>query len=329
MEYNYFGNTGMQVSRLCLGAAFRSYLFNPNYDEAHIIRTIHHALDAGINFIDTANFYSYGRSEETVGKALKGRRDDVVLATKVRQRVRDNPKPNDEGLSRYHIMREVERSLSRLQTDHIDIYWLHLFDDNTPIEETLRALDDLVCSGKVRYIGCCNFPAWQLIEGLWQSDKAQLNRFVAIQNQYSLLNRWEIEPDLAPACKKHKLGIVTYSPLMIGLLTGLFRHGQTPPVGTPWADTSPYREKFADFMTPQADQIVQALIEIGQAHGKSPSQVAIRWILAHDNISSVILGPDTPAHVDDALGALGWQLSADERAQLDTLSRYVPPAKIA
>lgn len=329
MEYNYFGKTGMQVSRLCLGAAFRSYLFNANYDEAHIIRTLHHALDAGINFIDTANFYSYGKSEETVGKAIKGRRDDIVLATKVRQRVRDNPAPNDEGLSRYHIMREVERSLSRLQTDHIDIYWLHIFDDNTPIDETLRAMDDLVRSGKVRYVACCNFAAWQLVEALWQSDKANLSRFVAVQNQYNLLNRWEIEPELMTVCKKYGLGMVTYSPLMIGLLTGRFRVNQPPPAGTPWADTQIYRERFGDFMTPQADKIVQALIEMGQTHNKTPGQVAIRWILEHKAISSVILGPDTPAHIDDALGALGWQLSDDELAKLDALSRYQPPNKIA
>jgi aryl-alcohol dehydrogenase-like predicted oxidoreductase len=329
MEYASLGNTGLQVSRLCLGTAFRASLFKERYDDALCTRVIHHALEHGVNFIDTANYYSYGRSEEIVGRALHGRRDDVVLATKVRSPVKDHPGPNDTGLSRYHIMRECEHSLRRLRTDHIDLYWLHAPDDRTPIEETLRALDDLIRQGKVRYIGCCNYAAWKVCEALWTSDKHNLNRFVAIQNQYNLLNRWEVEPDLLPVCRKFGLGLTTYSPLAIGLLSGRFRRGQPAPSGTPWSAGEPLEARLALIMSEAADNTVQALVDIGQAHGKTPAQVATRWLLERNEVSSVIMGPDRPEHVDDVLGAQGWSMLAEERAILDTLSEPPQPMKVA
>jgi len=252
-----------------------------------------------------------------------------VLATKVTSPVKANPGPNDYGSSRFHIKREVERSLKRLQTDHIDVYWLHALDEETPIDETLRALDDLVRQGKVGYIGCSNFSAWRLCQGLWSSDVLHLNAFAAIQNQYSLLNRWEIEPELVPLCKEYGLGITTYSPLAIGLLTGQFRRGQSPILGTPWADNTHHNHHFQNIMTEQVDAVIQKLIDIAQARGKTPAQVAIAWVLDHPEISSVLIGPDKPEHVDDTLGALGWNLEPEERAALDEFSKVEKPFKIA
>jgi aryl-alcohol dehydrogenase-like predicted oxidoreductase len=329
MEYTSLGTTGLQVSRICLGTAFRATLFKEQYDDALCVRIVQHALDAGVNFIDTANFYSYGRSEEILGRALHGRRDDVVLATKVRSPVKDRPGPNDAGLSRFHVMRECERSLRRLRTDHIDLYWLHAPDDRTPIDETLRALDDLVHQGKVRYIGCCNYAAWQVCEALWRSDALGLNRFVAIQNQYSLLNRWEVEPELLPMCAHFGLGLASYSPLAMGLLSGRFRRGQPIPAGTPWSAGEPYARHFDIAMTLAADEIVQALTDIGAAHGKTPAQVALRWLLDKSAVTSIIIGPDVPAHVDDTLGALGWSLALEDRVRLDALSAAPKPFKFA
>jgi aryl-alcohol dehydrogenase-like predicted oxidoreductase len=329
MKYTHLGKTGLQVSRICLGTAFRASLFKERYDDALCVRVIHHALENGVNFIDTANYYSYGRSEEILGRALHGRRDDVVLATKVRSPVKDHPGPNDSGLSRYHIMRECEYSLRRLRTDHIDLYWLHAPDDRTPIDETLRALDDLIRQGKVRYIGCCNYGAWRVCEALWRSDALGLNSFVAIQNQYNLLNRWEVEPDLLPVCSKFDLGLTVYSPLAVGLLSGRFRRGQPAPAGTPWSEGEPYANRLDQALNETADKIVQQLIEIGTAHGKTPSQVALRWLLSKAEVSSIIMGPDRPEHVDDVLGALGWALSPEEQSALDLLSEPSKPFKYA
>ena len=329
MEYTYLGKTGLQVSRICLGTAFRASLFKERYDDALCVRVIHHAIDAGVNFIDTANYYSYGRSEEILGRALHGRREDVVLATKVRSPVKDHPGPNDTGLSRYHIMRECEHSLRRLRTDHIDLYWLHAPDEHTPIDETLRALEDLIRQGKVRYIGCCNYAAWQVCEALWRSDALGLNRFVAIQNQYNLLNRWEVEPDLLPMCRKFGLGLTVYSPLAVGLLSGRFRRGQPAPAGTPWSEGEPYASRLNQALNESADMIVQKLIELGHERSKTPSQVALRWLLSKPEVSSIIMGPDQPEHVDDVLGALGWSLTPDEQSELDSISEPSMPFKYA
>ncbi len=320
MDYKRLGQSGVKVSRICLGTAFRSRLFSQNFDYAACERIVHRALDLGINFIDTANYYSFGRSEEVVGNALRGKRDDVVLATKVFSHIKENPGPNDAGLSRFHILREVERSLTRLQTDHIDVYWLHSPDGNTPVAETLRAMDDLVRSGKVRYIGCCNHHAWQVLEGLWTSDARKLHAFVAVQNSYSLLWRTEMEAELIPACRKFGLGAVTYSPLAIGLLNGQFRMGKPPVKGSPWSENPHYRERFPKVMNEKADAVVQALIDIGAARGKTPSQVAIAWVLANPDITAIITGPDSPEHVEDVMGAIGWQLEPDELEHLNTLS---------
>ncbi|MBT4976750.1 MAG: aldo/keto reductase [Gemmatimonadetes bacterium] len=323
MHYRPLGNTGVKVSELCLGTAFRG-----QDDEQTCIRVIDRALDLGCNFIDSA-FYGQGRSETVVGKAIKDKREDVFLCTKIFGT--RYPVPNNSGLTRLNLIRGVEDSLTRLQTDHIDLYLLHSFDPNTPLEETLRALDDMVRSGKIRYIGCSNFSAWKIIEALWQSDKRNLARFVCIQNQYNLLKRWEIEPDLMPLCREHGIGIMTYSPLAIGLLTGKFRRGQTPPPGnTPWNKEeghgfSAHKYDLETAMTERVDQIVQTLVDVGTRHERTPAQVAIAWILDHPEITAPILGADLPEQVDEAFEVVQWRLPADERQILDQVSQVKMP----
>ena len=323
MHYRPLGNTGVKVSELCLGTAFRG-----QDDEQTCIRVIDRALDLGCNFIDSA-FYGQGRSETVVGKTIKDKREDVFLCTKIFGT--RHPEPNNSGLTRLNLIRGVEDSLTRLQTDHIDLYLLHSFDPNTPLEETLSALDDMVRSGKIRYIGCSNFSAWKIIEALWQSDKRNLARFVCIQNQYNLLNRWEIEPDLMPLCGEHDIGIMTYSPLAIGLLTGKFRRGQTPPPGnTPWNKEeghgfSAHKYDLETAMTERVDQIVQTLADVGARHGRTPAQVAIAWILDHPEITAPILGADLPEQVDEAFEVVQWRLPADERQTLDEASQVKTP----
>lgn len=311
MEYHNFGKAGVKVSPVCLGTAFRG----SRQDEALCVRTIERALELGCNFVDCANVYG---TEPIVAKALKGKRDDVVLTSKVHSSI--GPGPNDHSSSRYHIMREVEKSLRRLETDHIDIYLLHAYDETTPIEETLRALDDLVHQGKIRYFGACNFNAWHICDALWKSDVNGLNSFAGIQPQYNLLNRLEVEPELMPMCRKYGLGMMTYSPLAIGLLTGRFRRGQPPPADSPWGAGSRYFD-IEKAMTEQADAVVQKLIDIAHDRGKTPGQVAMAWILDHPEVTSIIIGPDRPEHVDENMGALGWQLTRDEREALDTVSK--------
>lgn len=326
MEYRRLGKTGIKVSSICLGTAFRA-----QDDEAICIRVIDRAIDLGCNFIDTA-LYGAGRSEEIVGQAIKEKRDEVFLCTKVNGSLGKGP--NRGGLSRLNLMRAVEDSLQRLQTEHIDLYLLHNFDPQTPLEETISALDDMVHQGKVHYIGCSNFKPWKIIESLWISDCRNLMSFVCIQNQYNLLNRWELEPDLMPLCREHGLGIMTYSPLAIGLLSGYYRRGQAPLKGTPWSKEegrglSAHKYDFEEAMTERVDRIVQTLIDIGQRYDKTPAQVAIAWILDHPEVTAPILGADLPAHVDDAFGAADWRLTPEDRQALDEVSTQEGPRRYA
>ena len=328
MKYRPLGHTGVKLSALCLGTAFRA-----QDDEQICIQVIDRAIDFGCNFIDTA-FYGEGRSETVVGKAIKDKREEVFLCTKIFGT--RHPSPNHNGLTRLNLVRGVEDSLNRLQTDHIDLYLLHSFDPNTPLEETLRALDDMVRSGKVRYIGCSNFSAWKIVEALWQSDRRNLARFVCIQDQYNLLNRWGIEPDLMPLCREHGIGIMTYSPLAIGLLTGQFRRGQAPPPGNnPWNKKEPgrgfsaHKYDFETAMTERVDRIVQTLIDIGSRHDRTPAQIAIAWILDHPEVTAPILGADQPEQVDEAFQAVEWHLPTEERQALDEVSQVDMPAKWA
>ena len=315
MDYVRLGRAGIKVSRLCLGTAFRGY-WHGITDEATAIRTVAAAIDHGINFIDSANYYYQGRCEELLGKAIQNKREDLVITTKVWSQV--GAGPNDRGLSRFHIMREIERSLERLKTDYVDIYLMHHWDGDTELDESLRALDDLVRQGKVRYVGACNWTAAQVIEGLWTADRNSLDPLYVLQNQYNILNRWEIEPELVPLCHQYGLGMMTFSPLAVGLLTGRFRRGQTPPEGTHWSGN----ERFAQALDEKNDRIVQALIDIGQAQGKTPAQVAIAWILANGGVTAPIIGPDLPEHVEEVVGALDVELGAEDLQGLDQLSQW-------
>ena len=326
MEYRDLGRTGVRVSPLCLGTAFRS-----QEDEQTCVRIIDRALDLGCNFIDTA-LYGKGRSEQIVGRALRGKRNDVVLTTKIFSTLGQGP--NSNRLSRLNLMTGIEASLQRLQTGHIDLYLLHSFDPHTPLEETLGALDDLVRQGKVRYIGCSNFRAWKVMEALWISSARNLASLVCIQSQYNLLNRFEIEPDLMPLCRQFGLGIMAYSPLAIGLLSGRFRRGQEPPPQTSWSTgenrgLSPHKYDFKAAMDEHADRVVQTLLDIGERHLTSPFQVAIAWILDHDEISAPILGADQIEHVEEICAGLEFALGPEERSLLDEVSQRPEPRKFA
>jgi len=311
MDFRNLGTCGVKVSPVCLGTAFRGAP-----DEATCLATIDRALELGVNFVDCANAYGPGRSETLVGQALKGRRDRVVLTTKVCSRMGDGP--NDGGLSRVHILREAENSLRRLQTDYIDLYLAHTVDAATPVEETVRAFDDLVRQGKARYVGCSNFPAWRVAKGLWASDRRNLAAFACVQDHYNLLDR-RIERELVPLCQAEGLGIMTYSPVAVGLLTGAFRHGQTPPAGSLWA-RSPQR--FEQVLTPAADRVVQTLLDIAGQRGKTPAQVAVAWVISRPGVTAAIIGPDHPSQVDENLGGCGWQLEPSELEALEQASAW-------
>ncbi|MBQ37823.1 MAG: aldo/keto reductase [Gemmatimonadaceae bacterium] len=319
MEYVQLGRLGVRVSRICLGVAFRG-----QDDDAVAVRVIDRAIDLGCNFIDCANFYGRGRSEQVLARAMRGKRDDLFITTKVWSRI--GPGTNDAGLSRFHIMREVERSLKRLGTDRIDLYLLHNWDPETPLDESLRAMDDLVRQGKVIYTGACNFSATQVVEAMWTADRMGLTPWACLQNQYNLLKRVEIEAELLPLARRHGIGLMTYSPLAIGLLSGRFRRGQTPPADSPWAKG---RMNFDSAMSEQNDGVVQCLIDIGKKHNKTPAQVAVAWLLAHPEVTAPMIGPDLPEHVDETFGALGWELTAEDMAALDEASKVVLPGGYA
>jgi len=315
MEYRRLGQAGIKVSPICLGAGVRGDL-----DEQRFIRSIERAIDLGCNFIDCANNYGVGQSEILLGRAIKGKRDSLVITSKVFTRV--GPGPNDQGLSRSHIMREVERSLKKLQTDWIDIYYMHKVDPETKIEETLRTMEDLVRQGKVRYVGASNYNAAQVIELLWTADRLGLEPIVCLQNHYNLLRRWEVEPDLLAACQRYRLGLVTYSPLAVGLLSGRFRRGAPPPADNPWD-----REQLQAALNERIDQVIQTLVDLAEARGATPARLAIAWLLDHAEVTAPIVGADRPEYVDDVFGALEITLTKPEREALDAVSQWEAPAQ--
>ncbi len=317
MEYVNFGQAGVQVSRLALGLGFRG-----QGDEAAAQRVIEHTIDQGINLIDCANVYgtmddraNIGRSEVILGKALKGKRDDVVITSKVASPMGDGP--NDDGLSRYHIMREVENSLTRLDTDHIDVYLVHTFDESTPLEETIRALDDLVRSGKVRYVGCCNYAAWQVCKGLWVADRHNAAPFMCVQNQYNLLTR-HLEGEMLALVRDQGLGVMVYSPLAVGLLSGIYSPDSPAPEGTLWATR--LRDQFPVAVQGAASQVISTVVKFAGELGVTPAQLALAWVLSHPEITVAITGGDTIEHLNDNIGAVGWTLDDSVRETLDTVS---------
>jgi len=310
MEYRQLGRSGLKVSEICLG----TMTFGHGTDEGEAQQMVDRAIDAGINFFDTANSYADAQSEVFLGKALKGKRKDVVVATKFYNPM--GPGPNDSGMSRYHIMNTVEDSLKRLDLDHIDVFYIHHVDQQTPLEEMLRSMDDLVRQGKVRYIACSNFEAWRLVEALWISDSKGLERFICYQPQYSLLVR-DIEIDLVPACEYKGVGIVTWSPLGGGYLSGKYKPGESTKEGTRSAEGWAYPGKH---FHPNTDAILSAVLETAEQLGKSPAQVAVRWILEQQHITSVLVGARTVAHFDDNVRGSGWSMDPDTLAKLNELS---------
>ncbi len=317
MKYRLLADTGVFVSELCLGTMTfggRGQIWEMigGIDQQAADAIVHRALDAGINFVDTANVYGAGESETMLGRALGNRRRDVVLATKVRGRMGKDA--NQVGLSRLHIIEAAEASLKRLGTDYIDLYQIHRFDALTSVEDTLRALDDLVRAGKVRYIGCSNLAAWQLMKALAISRDQRLERFRCTQSYYSLAGR-ELEREMIPLLEDQGLGLLVWSPLAGGFLSGKFtREG---------GDAAARRSKF-DFPPvnkEQAFNVLDVLKNLAPTHGASIPQVALAWILANRAVTSVIVGAKTVAQLDDNLKAIDVALSAEEKSALDEVSR--------
>ncbi|MFL5353221.1 aldo/keto reductase [Archangium sp.] len=317
MNYRTLGRTGVRVSPLCLGAMMFGQWGNP--DHADSIKIIHRALDAGINFIDTADIYSRGESEEIVGKALAdGRRDKVVLATKFHASMGDDP--NQQGNSRRWIFQEVEASLRRLRTDWIDLYQVHRPSADTDIEETLGALSDLVRQGKVRYVGSSTFPASQVVEAQWTARERGLTRFVCEQPPYSLLVRG-IEADLLPTCQRHGMGVIPWSPLAGGWLSGKWRKGAPPPSSTR-ANRMPARFDLSQPTNQRKLEAADALGRLADSAGMSLVHLAIAFVIKHPAVTSAIIGPRTLEQLESQLGAADLTL---DNALLDRIDEIVTP----
>jgi 1-deoxyxylulose-5-phosphate synthase len=308
MEYRNLGRAGVKVSALGIGCN----QFGGKVDQDETKAIVHRALDLGINFFDTADVYSGGVSEEFLGAALEGQRDRVVIATKGRSKMGDGP--NDQGMSRYHILNAVEASLRRLKTDHIDLYQIHSWDETTPIEEMMRALDDLVRSGKVRYIGASNFAAWQLGRSNDVAEMMGWEQFVTVQPHYHMLER-EIEHELVPYCAWANIGILPYFPLAGGFLTGKYKRGEPIPAGSR-GEFSQYVKKY---LTNENFDKLDKLRAFAESHGRTVHALAFAWLLNNKQIASVISGVTTPDQVIDNVAALGWTLSAEEMTELHKL----------
>jgi aryl-alcohol dehydrogenase-like predicted oxidoreductase len=310
MEYRRLGRSGLKVSEICLG----TMTFGFSVDHAEATEIVHLALEGGINFFDTADAYNQGRSEEILGQALKGRRREAVVATKFFNPM--GPGPNDSGMSRVHIMHAIEDSLQRLGMDYVDVYYIHHVDVQTPLEEMLRALDDLVHQGKVRYIACSNYQAWRLAEALCISESKDLARFECYQPQYSLVVR-DIEQELVPLCRHKGLGIVAWGPLAGGFLTGKYQPGQRTRPGTRSEENWAWMPRF---FADSADETLNTLLEVARETGKTPAKVALRWVLEQPAVAAVISGVRTPEQLHDNLGASGWRLEGESLARLNAVS---------
>jgi aryl-alcohol dehydrogenase-like predicted oxidoreductase len=321
MDYRQLGNTGVFVSRICLGAMTfggKGGIFEvigglPQHDVDVLVGN---SLDAGVNFIDTANVYAGGESETLLGKALGTRRKDVVVASKVYGRM--GPGANQVGLSRLHIMQEVEASLLRLGTDYIDLYQIHGFDPLTPFEETLGAMTDLVRQGKVRYIGCSNLTAWQIMKSFGVSTLGHLEKFISLQAYYSLAGR-ELEREIAPMLLDQKMGLLVWSPLAGGFLTGKFKRGGE-------SDDSARRSKvtFPPVNVDRGYDVVDVLARVGQRHGVTIAQTALGWLLHQAAVTSVIIGARNAAQLKDNLASVDVKLDDADLKELDEVSKLTP-----
>jgi aryl-alcohol dehydrogenase-like predicted oxidoreductase len=310
MEYRRLGSSGLKVSEICLG----TMTFGHGTDAAEAERIVHTSLDAGVTFFDTADGYSDGVSETMLGRALGARRREAVIATKVFNAM--GPGPNDSGMSRVHIMNAVDGSLRRLGTDYIDLYYIHHVDIQTPLEEMLRAFDDLVRRGKVRYTACSNYEAWRLMEAVWLSDSKGLARFTAYQPQYSLVVR-DIEEELVPACALKGLGMVVWSPLAGGYLSGKYQPGEQSVAGSRSSENWAFPTRF---FHPNHQAILAELLAVAHEIGHSPAQVAVRWVLEQPMVASAIVGARTARQLADTLAAAGWRLPDEARERLHQVS---------
>jgi len=314
MEIRQFGRTGMRVTEVCLGAM--TFGRETPEDESHEI--IARYLDAGGNFIDTANVYNRGASEEILGRALSGRRDEIVVATKCRMPMGDGP--NDRGASRRVIREQVEASLRRLQTDWIDLYQIHCWDRATPLEETLSTLNDLVHEGKVRYLGASNYTGWQLATALGVSREHGWEPYVSLQPQYSLVTR-DIERELLPLADYAGLAILPWSPLGGGLLSGKYRAGEAPPENSRGSDSTPSSVLMRMRLQQERNfAVAQAVQDLADSLGKTMAQVALNWVLHRPGVTAPILGARTVAQIEDNLGAVGWQLDETALVKLEDAS---------
>ena len=321
MEYRRLGNTGLMVSELCLGCM----TFGQEADEETSKGIVDRFLEAGGNFIDTADVYSNGVSEEITGRALKSVRDDVVLATKIRFPMGEGP--NDVGLSRKHIMRGCEDSLRRLGTEYLDLYQVHCWDVITPLEETLSALTDLVRSGKVRYLGVSNFTGWQLMKSLAVSETNGFEKFVCLQPQYSLVER-NIEREILPVCVEEGLGVIPWSPLGGGFLSGKYRRGEEPPEDSRIAGAVESMEEHWERRATERNwAALDVVAKISEKTGKSYAQISLNWLLRQAGVTSPIIGARTPEQLDDNLGTTGWKLSdelVEDLSQASALEDVYP-----
>lgn len=323
MEYRRLGKSGLKVSELCMG----TMQFGWTADKETSFRVLTAAFEAGINFIDTADIYSQwvegnpgGVAETIIGEWInKGiaPRDQLVIATKVRGRMGEGP--NDEGLSRLHVLNAVEASLRRLDTDYIDLYQLHWPDNTTPIEETLAALDDLVRRGDVRYIGCSNYSTWRLMQALWTSEAHELTAFISVQPHYNILHRDEFEREKEQVCVAYGLGVIPYSPLAGGFLTGKYAKGQPPPEGSRAASSMRIRGYIQD---EQSWAAIDQLLALGEARGKTISQMALGWLLSRPSVASPIIGPRSLEQLEENLGAVGLRLTEQEIQALEEVSAW-------
>ncbi|MCI0686199.1 MAG: aldo/keto reductase [Sporichthyaceae bacterium] len=317
MHYRPLGGTGIEVSAYCLGTMMFGSVGNPDHDDS--VRIIHTALDQGINFVDTADMYSDGESEQIVGKALLGRRDDVVLATKVHFQMGEGR--NRSGNSRRWILKAVEDSLRRLQTDWIDLYQVHRPDHTTDIEETLSALTDLVHQGKIRAFGCSSFPAEEIVEAQHVSERRGLGRFRTEQPPYSILTRG-IEGSVLPVCQRYGMGVLTWSPLAWGFLTGKYRKGQAVDLTSGRAALDPTRFDPSNPVTAAKLEVVERLVELADELGCTLPELAVAFVVAHPAVTSVILGPRTMEQLEASLK--GATVALDDAA-LDRIDEIVPP----
>jgi aryl-alcohol dehydrogenase-like predicted oxidoreductase len=317
MEYRSLGRTGVPVSVIGLGCMN----FGRETAEAESIRIIDRALECGVNLVDTANVYSRGASEEIVGKALRGKRDRIVLATKVHGRMSDDPL--DYGNSRRHIVEQCEASLRRLGTDYIDLYQIHRPQSDMAIDETLRALDDLIHAGKVRYLGSSSFAAWQVVESLWVSRELGLNRFVTEQAPYHLLDR-SIERELIPMAQTYGIGILPWSPLARGFLSGKYQRGQGIPEGSRLARDAGkpgfFGRRTRQHLSDRAFEVQDVVDDLAREKGCTSAQLALAWLIRQPGVTSPIVGPRTVEHLEDSLGAVTIAIASEDRERLDKVA---------